>query len=133
MPQGGPLSPLLANITLDPLDPPSRIRFGAARRVPTCRGVARRAKTDDFLVMVGSARAAQRVMASLTRFVEGRLKLVVNRVKSQAAPLKHCAFLGFQIGSNGNSRGRADAICSHSEFRGRRFTWPRAAARGTGG
>ena len=32
-----------------------------------------------------------------------------------------------------NSRGHADAICSHSEFRGRRSTWPRAAAKGAGG
>ena len=48
---------------------------------------------DDFLVMVKSAKAAERVMASLTRFVEGRLKLVVNRAKSKAAPLKQCAFL----------------------------------------
>ena len=40
-------------------------------------------------------------MVSLTRYVEGRLKLVVNRAKSQAAPLKQCAFLGFQIGAGG--------------------------------
>ncbi len=62
VPQGGPLSPLLANITLDPLDPPSRRRSGVASKVPTCRGEARRAKTDDFLVMVKSAKAAERVM-----------------------------------------------------------------------
>ena len=43
---------------------------------------------DDFLVMVKSAKAAERVMPSLIRFVEGRLKLVVNRAKSKAAPLK---------------------------------------------
>jgi RNA-directed DNA polymerase len=52
--------------------------------------------------MVKSARAADRVLASLTRYVEGQLKLVVNRVKSQAAPRKQCPFLGFQLGARGN-------------------------------
>ena len=90
VPQGGPLSPLLANITLDPLDKElERRRHHFARYA------------DDFLIMVKSAKAAERVMASLTRYVEGRLKLVVNRAKSQAAPLKQCAFLGFQIGAGG--------------------------------
>jgi len=90
VPQGGPLSPLLANITLDPLDKELESRGHRFARY-----------ADDFLVMVKSAKAAERVMASLTRFVEGRLKLVVNRAKSKAAPLKQCAFLGFQIGAAG--------------------------------
>ena len=51
--------------------------------------------------MVRSAKAAQRVKESVTRYVEGTLKLVVNRAKSQAAPLKQCTFLGFQIGARG--------------------------------
>lgn len=58
---------------------------------------------DDFLVMVKSAKAAERVMTSLTRYIEGRLKLVVNRAKSKSAPLKKCAFLGFQIGQRGKA------------------------------
>ena len=95
VPQGGPLSPLLANITLDPLDKELERRGHRFARY-----------ADDFLVMVKSAKAAERVMASLTRFVEGPLKLVVNRAKSQAAPLKQCAFLGFQIGARG--RGGVD-------------------------
>jgi len=90
VPQGGPLSPLLANITLDPLDKELERRGHHFARY-----------ADDFLIMVKSAKAAERVMASLTRYVEGRLKLVVNRAKSQAAPLKQCAFLGFQIGAGG--------------------------------
>jgi RNA-directed DNA polymerase len=49
----------------------------------------------DFLVLVKSASAARRVMDSLIRFVETRLGLVVNRQKSQAAPLTRCTFLGF--------------------------------------
>jgi RNA-directed DNA polymerase len=99
---------------------------------------------DDFLVMVKSAKAAERVMESLTRFVEGRLKLVVNRAKSKAAPLKQCAFLGFQIGHRGKVVWTPKA---HARFkqrvreitrrnRGHRVqdvTWPRVVGKGTGG
>ena len=90
VPQGGPLSPLLANIVLTPLD-----------RELERRGHRFARYADDFLVMVRSAKAAKRVMESLTRYIEGELKLVVNRVKSKSAPLKECAFLGFRIGSQG--------------------------------
>ena len=90
VPQGGPLSPLLANIALDPLDKELERRGHRFARY-----------ADDFLVMVKSAKAAERVMASLVRFVEGKLQLVVNRVKSRSAPLRQCAFLGFQIGARG--------------------------------
>jgi hypothetical protein len=90
VPQGGPLSPVLANIVLDPLD---KVLERRAHRF------ARYA--DDFIVMVRSPRAAERVKASLTRFAEEKLKLVVNRTKSKAAPLQSCAFLGFQIGKRG--------------------------------
>ena len=99
VPQGGPLSPLLANITLDPLDKELERRGHRFARY-----------ADDFLVMVRSAKAAERVMASLTRFVEGRLKLVVNRAKSKTAPLKQCAFLGFQIGTQGRVVWTAKAL-----------------------
>jgi RNA-directed DNA polymerase len=86
VPQGGPLSPLLANIMLDPLD-----------KELEARGLRFARYADDFLILVKSLRAAQRVMQSITRFVEARLKLVVNRQKSKAAPLSDCTFLGFQI------------------------------------
>jgi RNA-directed DNA polymerase len=99
VPQGGPLSPLLANITLDPLDQEIERRGHKFARY-----------ADDFLVMVNSPVKAERVMASLTRFVEGRLKLVVNRAKSKTAPLKQCAFLGFQIGSRGRVVWSAKAL-----------------------
>jgi RNA-directed DNA polymerase len=105
VPQGGPLSPLLANITLDPLDKELERRGHRFARY-----------ADDFLIMVNSAKAAERVMASLTRFVEGRLKLVVNRAKSKAAPLKQCAFLGFQIGARGKVVWTAKA---HARFKRR--------------
>lgn len=105
VPQGGPLSPLLANIVLDPLDKELEKRGHRFARY-----------ADDFLVMVKSAKAAQRVMESLTRYVEGRLKLVVNRAKSQTAPLKACAFLGFQIGARGRAVWTAKA---HARFKQR--------------
>src|SRR5207253_7045266 len=82
----GVLSPLLANIMLDPLD-----------KELERRGLRFARYADDFLVLVKSLRAAQRVMQSIGRFVEGRLRLVVNRQKSRAARLSECAFLGFQI------------------------------------
>jgi RNA-directed DNA polymerase len=86
VPQGGPLSPLLANIMLDPLD-----------KELERRGLRFARYADDFLILVRSLRAAQRVMQSITRYVEMRLKLVVNRQKSKAAPLGQCAFLGFEL------------------------------------
>jgi RNA-directed DNA polymerase len=90
VPQGGPLSPLLANIILNPLDKELEKRGHVFARY-----------ADDFLVLVKSAKAAERVMKSLTRLVEGELKLKVNREKSRTAPLKECSFLGFRIGAAG--------------------------------
>ena len=86
VPQGGPLSPLLANIVLDPLDKELEARGHKFARY-----------ADDFIVTVKSANAAKRVMASLIRFCEGQLQLIVNRVKSRAAPLKTCEFLGYRL------------------------------------
>ena len=86
VPQGGPLSPLLANIALDPLDKELETRGHKFARY-----------ADDFIVMVKSANAAKRVLASLIRFTEGRLRLIVNRAKSRAAPLKFCSFLGYRL------------------------------------
>ncbi len=86
VPQGGPLSPLLANIAPDPLDKELETR---GHRFARC--------ADDFIVTVKSAKAAKRVLAAVTRFCEGRLQLVVNRAKSRAAPLKACEFLGYRL------------------------------------
>ena len=86
VPQGGPLSPLLANIALDPLDKELEARGHKFARY-----------ADDFIVTVKSANAAKRVMASLIRYCEGRLLLIVNRAKSRAAPLKSCAFLSYRL------------------------------------
>ena len=52
---------------------------------------------DDFIVLVKSANAAKRVLASLIRYCEGCLQLIVNRAKSRAAPLKTCEFLGYRL------------------------------------
>ena len=90
VPQGGPLSPLLANIVLDPLDEELEARGHKFARY-----------ADDFIVLVKSAEAAKRVMASLIGYCEGRLKLVINRAKSRAAPLKTCVFLGYRIDRRG--------------------------------
>ena len=83
-PQGGPLSPLLANILLDDLD-----------RELQNRGHRFARYADDLLILVKSERAGQRVKASLTTYLSRRLKLPVNEQKSQVAPIEQCEFLGF--------------------------------------
>mgnify|MGYP006292218413 CR=1 FL=1 len=70
-PQGGPLSPLLSNIVLDELD-----RELENRNLHFVR------YADDCVIYVKSIRAGERVMASVTRFIEKRLRLKVNRDKS---------------------------------------------------
>jgi len=83
-PQGGPLSPLLSNILLDDLDKELE------RRGHTfCR------YADDCNIYVASQRAGERVMQSITEFVEGSLKLKVNRRKSAVARPWTRNFLGF--------------------------------------
>ena len=84
VPQGGPLSPLLANIALTPLD-----------RELEKRGLRFARYADDFLILVRTRVAATRVMAAVVRFVEGKLKLLVNPAKSRVALLSQCTFLGF--------------------------------------
>ena len=84
-PQGSPLSPLLANIMLDDLDQELERRGHRFVRY-----------ADDLVVYVGSERAGERVMESVTTFVEERLKLRVNRDEESAvAPATDAAFLGF--------------------------------------
>lgn len=85
-PQGGPLSPLLANILLHQLDCELQRRGHRFARY-----------ADDLIVLVRSDRAAQRVMRSLTRYLKTALKLTVNPAKSKVAPMSECSFLGFTI------------------------------------
>ncbi|HEU4655413.1 MAG TPA: group II intron reverse transcriptase/maturase [Steroidobacteraceae bacterium] len=84
VPQGGPLSPLLANIVLHELD----VYLEAQDR-----HFARYA--DDFVICVRSSSAAQRVKAHVTRFLKQRLKLNINHDKSRVVPSKQLEFLGF--------------------------------------
>jgi RNA-directed DNA polymerase len=83
-PQGGPLSPLLANILLDDLD-----------RELERRGHRFARYAGDVLVLVKTPRAGERVKASLTGYLTKRLKLQVNEHKSRVAPIDQCVFLGF--------------------------------------
>jgi group II intron reverse transcriptase/maturase len=86
VPQGGPLSPLLSNIVLDELDS------------ELCRRGHRFVRyADDANVYVKSERAGQRVMASVVRFIEKRLRLKVNKDKSAVARPKERHFLGFRL------------------------------------
>ena len=86
VPQGGPLSPLLSNIVLSELD------WELARRGHRFVRYA-----DDCNIYVRSERAGQRVMASVTRFIERRLRLQVNQAKSAVALPETRHFLGYRL------------------------------------
>jgi RNA-directed DNA polymerase len=85
-PQGGPLSPLLSNLVLDELD-----------RELERRGHRFVRYADDCNIYVRSEQAGQRVMASITRFIETRLKLQVNAAKSAVGRPWERSFLGFTM------------------------------------
>ena len=85
-PQGGPLSPLLANILLDDLDTELERRGHRFCRY-----------ADDCNIHVQSEAAGQRVMASVTEFLEHRLKLKVNRQKSAVGHVSERKFLGHRL------------------------------------
>src|SRR5271155_2593722 len=85
-PQGGPLSPLLSNLVLDELD--SELERRGHRFVRYA---------DDCNIYVRSEKAGRRVMESLTRFIERRLKLQINAEKSAVARPWHRSFLGFTV------------------------------------
>lgn len=85
-PQGGPLSPLLSNIVLDELD-----------RELEARGHKFVRYADDCNIYVKSERAGLRVMDSVSRFIEGKLKLKVNQEKSKVTRPCESQFLGFSF------------------------------------
>ncbi|WOG25904.1 group II intron maturase-specific domain-containing protein [Endozoicomonas sp. 8E] len=84
MPQGGPFSPLLSNVLLDDLYKELEYRgHGFARYC------------DDFVILVHSQRAGERVMVSITRYLERRLKLTINLTKSKVVKSTEVEFLSF--------------------------------------
>ncbi len=83
-PQGGPLSPILSNIILDDLD-----KELERRGHKFCR------YADDSNIYVKSKRAGNRVMKSITLFIENRLKLKVNKDESEVDRPWRRKFLGF--------------------------------------
>jgi len=93
-PQGGPLSPLLANIYLNEYDKEMR-----SRGVPVIR------YADDIVVLAKSPRAAQRLLESTQRYLEGKLKLKMNVEKSKVVSvfsIRNFKFLGFALGKGKN-------------------------------
>lgn len=86
-PQGGPLSPLLANIYLNELD-----------KVLTSRGHQFVRYADDCNIYVKSKRAGQRVLESISGFLENTLKVTVNREKTSVGSPLRLKFLGFSLG-----------------------------------
>jgi RNA-directed DNA polymerase len=89
-PQGGPLSPLLANIYLDALD-----------QELEGRGLAFSRYADDCNIYVSSQRAAERVLASITDWIKKHLRLEVNVTKSGVGRPWERKFLGFRINPQG--------------------------------
>ena len=85
-PQGGPLSPLLANIYLDALD-----------RELESRGLRFSRYADDGNIYVGSEAAAKRVLAGITAWIGKHLRLKVNQAKSWAGRPWERKFLGFRL------------------------------------
>lgn len=89
-PQGGPLSPLLANIYLDPLD-----------KELEKRGLSFVRYADDIAIFVSSQRSAERVKVSVIAWIEKHLKVEVNRDKSRSGPSDQSGLLGFRLYTDG--------------------------------
>ncbi|MBP8945556.1 MAG: group II intron reverse transcriptase/maturase [Paludibacteraceae bacterium] len=90
-PQGSPLSPLLSNIVLDELDKELEQRGHKFVRY-----------ADDFNIYVRSQEAGERVMESVSNFIESKLKLIVNKEKSRICKVNQTNFLGYTIQKDGN-------------------------------
>ena len=99
VPQGGPLSPLLANVVLHELDCELERRGHCFARY-----------ADDFVILVKSRRAGERVLRSVQHFLAKRLRLELNEAKSGVVLIEGCEFLGFT-------------------FRGKQIRWSNKAER----
>ena len=84
MPQGGPLSPILSNIYLDKLD-----------KELESRGLRFVRYADDFIILVKSEKAAERVMTTVTSWIERKLFLKVSATKTKVTRPTNSKFLGF--------------------------------------
>lgn len=111
VPQGGPLSPVLSNVVLDELD------WELDRR---SHRFARYA--DDCNTFVKSRRAGERVMASVTRFIEDSLRLTVNTRKSAVDRPAKRSFLGFTVSRAGARLKVADKALDRLKARVRELT-----------
>lgn len=111
VPQGGPLSPVLANGVLDELD------WELDRR-----GHCFARYADDCNILVKSKRAGERVMASVTRFVSDSLRLTVNPLKSAVDRPMNRKFLGFTVSRNGARLKVADKALDKLKDRVRELT-----------
>ena len=109
-PQGGPLSPLLANLLLDDLD-----KELERRGHKFCR------YADDCNIYVQSQAAGERVMSSVTTFLEKKLRLRVNRQKSAVAHVSERKFLGHRLLPDGHL-GIAPASLERAKERVRQLT-----------
>jgi group II intron reverse transcriptase/maturase len=111
VPQGGPLSPVLANVVLDELD------WELDRRGHRFARYA-----DDCNILVKSKRAGERVMASVTRYVSDTLRLTVNPLKSAVDRPMNRKFLGFTVSRNGTKLKVADKAIEKLKDRVRELT-----------
>jgi len=111
VPQGGPLSPVLANVVLDELD------WELDRRGHRFARYA-----DDCNILVKSRRAGKRVMASVTRYVSDTLRLTVNPLKSAVDRPMNRKFLGFTVSRNGAKLKVADQALDKLKDRVRELT-----------
>lgn len=90
-PQGGPLSPLLANIYLHPLD-----------KELEARGLSFVRYADDIAIFASSERSATRILERVIKWIEKNLKVPVNREKSGSGPTDKSALLGFRLHTDGS-------------------------------
>lgn len=103
-PQGGPLSPILANVYLNKLD-----------RELEQRGHRFIRYADDFVIYVKSSRAGERVMQSVTKFIEKDLRLIINQKKSKVCGATSAIFLGFNIQNHMGKSGAGQASRQNSD------------------